>query len=126
MSSDLKQSCEVELSELARKRGVFTVYKHMLMQKKRMNSTFKNFLMLVYFLCYRISVELGTCELTWTENVIVTIFLVMVVFSLINQGARLICYIFTILSRITVEAFWIYTHIEEARKLMKDKKQSVS
>jgi len=117
METTFKATDTFQLDESVRRKSTLTVYRHMLMRKKAMHSTLKNFLMIVYFLYYRASVELGTCELTMTENFIVLIFLGMMLFSLVNQGSRLIYWIVTRLISAAVEIFWIYRHIDEIRRM---------
>ncbi|ELA41545.1 uncharacterized protein VICG_01409 [Vittaforma corneae ATCC 50505] len=106
-----------ELDKTIKNKGMLNVYKHMLMQKKVTNSSLKNFLMIIYFLYYRISLELGLGELTTTEAVIVDIFLLMIVFSLVNQGSRFIFGMLVKSINFVREALWIYQHLEQIREM---------
>lgn len=117
MADTFKIAESFELDKTVRNKGMFSIYKHMLMQKKVTSSPLKNFLMIVYFLYYRISLELGLCELTTTEAVIVDIFLLLIVFSLVNQGSRFIFGVFRKSMNFVWEAFWVYQHLDQIRKM---------
>lgn len=106
-------------NEFVKSRGVFNIYKHMLMQKKVTHSSINNFLLMIYFLYYRISLNLGIIDLTMTESVIVNIILCLILYSMINQVSW---FMFRFVKHTLVfvsEIWWIYSNIDEIRRNMK-------
>lgn len=122
MLTKFKRTDCFELNKLVKNTSIFNVYKHMIMKKKASNSTFKNFLLVIYFLYYRISIELGLCMLNNTEKLILTTIGLLIIFSIINQGSRIIFLLTKRISRLAVELIWIYRHYDLIKDLINEVK----
>lgn len=107
-----------KLEKTAKNKSIFNVFKHMLMQKKVTNSILKNFFIMIYFMYYRISLEFGLVELSIPETIIVNSILLLILFSLLNQGSRFIYSILKVLYNFTVEMIWIYKNLDKIRKIL--------
>lgn len=121
MNHRFEQTEVFKLDKFVKDDSTFNIFKHMLMQKKVTNSSIKNFFMMIYFLYYRISLELGICMLSTIETIIVNFFLLLILFSSINQGSRLVFEALKKLAKATSECIWIYRNLDEIKQLIKKK-----
>lgn len=106
-------------NKFVKSKGVFSIYKHMLMQKKVTSSSINNFLLMIYFLYYRISLNLGLIDLTTTECVIVNTILCLILYSMINQVSWFMFKFVKHTVIVVSEIWWIYSNIDEIRKQIK-------
>jgi len=99
------------------------IFKHMLIRKQIFSNHAKNFVLMVYYLFYRISIEIGISVMTRAEAIAFISINSLIVFSVINQVARFLYdgskWIYCIISKIV----WIYYNIEsiEEKKRLTDK-----
>ncbi len=104
-------------SDFITKKGTLNVYKHKLISREFTKNPIKDFILITYFLFYRISLELGISLMTTTESFIFTAIILLMLFSFINQGSRLLFQVFKRLILFVLEIIWIVKNIEKIRKL---------
>ena len=108
---------EFKIDKYIRNRTFCNILKHMLLQKKATKSLFKNFILIIYFLYFRLSLELGTAMLTVYEAFIVNGIFLLILIAVIDQGSRFLHSAVIKTFYISKELFWIYQNIEKIRKL---------
>lgn len=107
-------------NKFIQKKGILNIYKHKLVSRKFDRNPFKNFVLISYFLFYRISLELGISMMTTYESGVFFIIIILMLFSFINQGSRLVFRAGKNLIHFILEIIWIYKNIEEIKKLKLD------
>lgn len=111
---------EFKLDKFIRDKSATNTLKHMLLQRKATRSLFKNFILIIYFLYFRLSLEMGTAMLTTYEACIVNGVFVLIVIAVIDQGSRFLFSAIVKLFYFSKEIFWIYRNIDSIRKLKLD------
>lgn len=97
----------------SRPRGLRYKATHMLIKKRPTGSTIKNFFLAIYLLYFRYSVETGVVSLTYPEAIFVNCIFGFLLFSLCNQGSRLIFSMCVWLYRFITCMFWAYEHADK-------------
>lgn len=118
MFSRFKVSDSVVDVKTIRNKSMLNVFKHMLIKKEVYSNPAKNFCLMIYLLLYRISLEIGISILNPPEAVVVSTLYLIVIFSAVNQGSRLL---FTTLKRmyyLTTDMVWIYSNLEKIKRIM--------
>lgn len=108
---------EFKADKNIRNRSKLNILKHMLLQKKATTSLFRNFILIIYFMYFRITLELGTAMLSTYEAFFANGFFVLILIACIDQGTR---FLFSLLIKfwgIAKELFWIYQNIERIRQM---------
>lgn len=112
---------EFKADKFIRNKSKLNILKHMLLQKKVTHSVVKNFFLMIYFLYFRISLELGTAMMTRLEAFIVNGIFTLILLATIDQGSRFLFSALVKLLGLIKEILWIYQNIEEVRKLAENK-----
>lgn len=101
---------------MIRNRSMLNIFKHMLAKKEVYSNPVKNFCLVIYLLLYRISLELGISLLTPAESVVVSALYLMIIFSAVNQGSRILFAVLTKAFYIVADIVWIYMNLDEIRR----------
>lgn len=102
-----------------RNTSILNIYKHMILQRVITPSTYKNFLLMIYFLYYRITLEFGISMLNRSEKLIVIVVFALMLFSFLNLWSRIIANVLKRVLVFTSDIIWIYKHIDEIKRLRK-------
>lgn len=105
-------------SEMARSRSILNTFKHRLARREVYGSYAKDFCLMTYLLLYRISLELGISILTPAEAVVVSILYLVIAFSVVNQGTRLLLTVLKSAYCLAVDMAWIYMNLDRIRSIM--------
>lgn len=81
--------------------------------RRPVNSPLRNFFLIVYLLYYRYTVEFGISVMTFAEAAVVNTLAVLIIFSSINQGSRLIFYSCKWLIRLARVMIWAFRHMDK-------------
>jgi hypothetical protein len=106
--------------KMIRNKSMLNIFKHMLVKKEVYSNPAKNFCLMIYLLLYRISLEIGISVLTPTEAVIMSVLYLVVIFSAVNQGSRVL---FTVLKKaccLAADMLWIYMNLDEIKRVMEE------
>lgn len=117
MHTDFQIINEFKIDKYIRNRTKRNILKHMLLQKKATKSLFRNFILIIYFMYFRITLELGTAMLSGYEALFVNGFFVLILIACIDQGTRFLLSMLIKFCAIAKELFWIYQNIERIREL---------
>lgn len=99
-------------------RSIFNTSKHMLSRKEVYGNQAKDFCLMIYLFLYRISLEIGISILTPVEAVVMSALYLVIAFSVINQGAKLLFTILHSVYSLTTDIVWIYTNLDRIKTVM--------
>ncbi|KAI4292029.1 hypothetical protein PAPHI01_1303 [Pancytospora philotis] len=82
------------------------------------NSPLKHFIIMVYLLYLRYTAEFGITAMTYTEVLVFNVICFFTIFSIVNQGSRLIFFACVKLLYFLRCAYWAYTHRDEVKHIV--------